>query len=150
MSQTATELYQRAVLDHNKSPRYYGELVGATHTATGHNPICGDVVHVAFSLDGNHVQAMQFTAQSCALCKASASIMCDAMQGQSIAAVQFMAIQFIKMLNGEPISFGAEMDVLAAVKDFPARAKCVLLPWRTLKGALESKPGADVKVTTES
>lgn len=132
----STELYQRAILDHNKSPRCYGDLAHPTHQAKGYNPICGDVVHVSLSVASDRVHVLQFTAQSCALCKASASIMCEALQTKTVFVVRHEVQNFLKMLQGEGIEVLPELTFFSAVRDFPARAKCVMLPWKTLFTAL--------------
>lgn len=141
MSQAAqaTELYQRTILDHNKSPRCYGELVGATHSAKGYNPICGDVVHVSLKMNDQNISTMQFTAQSCALCKASASIMCECLGTMSRSDATSAVHNFIQMLDGENVDVLASLAFFSVVRDFPARAKCVMLPWKTLQGVLAAK-----------
>lgn len=148
VASSSTELYQRAVLEHNKSPRFYGELVGATHSARGHNPICGDVVHVEAIVADEIVTNLQFTAQSCALCKASASMMCESLQKQPVESILTEVNEFLRVLKGEEVSavHSQSIEVFSIVRDFPARAKCVMLPWRTLLGALTK---AEVLVSTE-
>lgn len=132
----ATELYQRTILDHNKSPRCYGDLAHPTHHAKGYNPICGDVVHVSLNVESDRVKVLQFTAQSCALCKASASIMCDTLQARTVLDVRREVQNFVNMLQGDPVDVFPELSFFSAVRGFPARAKCVLLPWKTLFTAL--------------
>ena len=151
MNQTAanaTELYQRTILDHNKSPRCYGELAHPTHQAKGHNPICGDVVHVSVVVEGDYVRQLQFTAQSCALCKASASMMCDTLQTKTVLDVNRDVQHFLKMLQGESVAVLPELTFFTAVRGFPARAKCVMLPWKTLFAALAAS--ASVSLESES
>lgn len=155
---TSTELYQRAVLDHNKSPRCYGELTGATHSARGHNPICGDVVHIELILKDEQVGKLQFTAQSCALCKASASIMCESLQNHSRVQILDEVNAFLQMLRIKDekinVNISQSAAIFSVVRDFPARAKCVMLPWKTLFGALtvkdSTKSEAELVVSTEA
>ena len=40
------DLYREVILDHNKSPRLFGRLDPADSSADGHNPLCGDRLHV--------------------------------------------------------------------------------------------------------
>ena len=63
-------LYQEVILDHNRKPRNYGELAQASHKAEGHNPLCGDHLSIALNLDGDHIAAIAFHGESCAICKA--------------------------------------------------------------------------------
>ena len=79
------QLYQEVILDHNKRPRNYGTLERATHRSEGLNPLCGDHIRVAVELDGQHIQNVAFEGESCAICKASASMMTAAVKGRSVA-----------------------------------------------------------------
>ena len=66
-------LYQEVILDHNKKPRNYGAVESATHRAEGHNPLCGDHLTLTLKVEGDKLDAIAFTGESCAICKASAS-----------------------------------------------------------------------------
>ena len=135
----ATDLYQKTVLDHNRAPRNYGSLAACTSLAEGFNPICGDRVTIQIAKQGDQVLAM-FTAQSCALCKASASIMTEVVHGMDKTEVGSTIDGFLRMLAGEGADVPDAAAVFSVVRDFPARAKCVMLPWTTLKDALAKEP----------
>ncbi|MCX6125519.1 MAG: SUF system NifU family Fe-S cluster assembly protein [Proteobacteria bacterium] len=145
MNPLVTELYQRTVLDHNKSPRHYGEVLGASHRSLGRNPICGDVVQVYLVWEEGKVKDIGFSAQSCALCKASASIMCELLFGATSDEAEQLAKSFRWMISTGEITIESDAKSLSIVKNFPARAKCVLLPWQTFAGALRRQQD----VTTE-
>ena len=85
MSEDLNDLYQGIILDHNKRPRHYGALANATHAAEGYNPICGDRIEVFLQLSGIKSRPFNSECASCAICKASASIMAEALVGQSIS-----------------------------------------------------------------
>ncbi|HEV8517837.1 MAG TPA: iron-sulfur cluster assembly scaffold protein, partial [Burkholderiales bacterium] len=51
-------LYQEVILDHNRKPRNYGTLEHASHTAEGHNPLCGDHIRLALNLDGDRIDGV--------------------------------------------------------------------------------------------
>jgi NifU-like protein involved in Fe-S cluster formation len=53
MDDTLRELYQDVILDHSRHPRHFGKLDGATNSAQGHNPLCGDRVTVQLLVDKN-------------------------------------------------------------------------------------------------
>lgn len=144
-SGAATELYQKAVLDHNRSPRHYGTMDFATHRARGRNPICGDEVFLFLNVQDGRLSQVQFTAQSCALCRASASMMCEDLSGLKLDAIHTKVNLFRAMLTGAGELVAGESSCLAVTKDFPARAKCVLLPWQTFVGALSGQ----VDISTE-
>jgi nitrogen fixation NifU-like protein len=140
-----TELYQEVILDHNKRPRNFGVLPDATHRALGHNPLCGDKLTLYLQIDGDRIAGVSFEGSGCAISKASASLMTDAVKGQSIDDVTAMFDAFHKMVTtpiDEPVdeSKVGKLAVLAGVREFPARVKCASLAWHTLKAALTSSP----------
>lgn len=145
-----TELYQQLIIDHSKRPRNKGALPGATRTALGHNPLCGDRVTVFLRLEGDRVVDVKFDGVGCAICTASASLMTEKLKGLTEAQVQAMFDRFHALLTGQPQEASAleelgKLAALAGVRRFPIRVKCATLPWHTLKAALE---GADL-VSTE-
>ena len=136
-------LYQEVILDHNKKPRNYGGLEVATHRAEGHNPLCGDHLTLALNLDGERIDAIAFTGESCAICKASASMMTAAVKGKPRAEAETLVQEFRDMATGtldvahQPHHLG-RLTVFAGVRDLPTRVKCAILPWHTLHAALNS------------
>ena len=73
-----SELYQQVILDHNKKPRNFRKLEGASHTAEGYNPLCGDQLTIYLNLDHDQVKDVGFEGSGCAISKASASMMTQA------------------------------------------------------------------------
>ena len=135
-------LYQEVILDHNKKPRNYGTLEHASHQAQGHNPLCGDHISVALNLAGACIDAIAFQGESCAICKASASMMTAAVKGKTRADAQTLIQEFLAMATGKldlnsPNNIG-RLAVFAGVRDLPTRVKCAILPWHTLHAALHS------------
>ena len=94
MSATS-QLYQEVILDHNRKPRNWGRLAEATHRAEGLNPLCGDHIWVSLRLDGERIDAVAFEGQSCAICKASASMMTGAVKGKSIDEAETLADEIL-------------------------------------------------------
>jgi len=140
-----TDLYQEVILDHNKTPRNFGALEEADHTADGHNPLCGDRLRVYLRLDGDRVADIRFDGSGCAISKASASLMTEAVKGKTKAEVEAMFGAFHEMMTGDPsvrAAAGAELGKLAVfegVREFPVRVKCATLAWHTLEAALGSE-----------
>lgn len=136
-------LYQEVILDHNRKPRNYGVLEGATHQAEGHNPLCGDHLQLALKFAGERVDGIAFTGESCAICKASASMMTAAVKGKARAEAETLVQEFRDMATGmldctnQPHHLG-RLTVFAGVRDLPTRVKCAILPWHTLHAALNS------------
>jgi len=143
------QLYQEVILDHNKKPRNYGALEQATHRSEGLNPLCGDHIRVAVRLDGDSIREVAFQGESCAICKASASMMTAAVKGRSVQDAEGLVDSFRAMATGrasaEQTARLGRLTVFAGVKDLPARVKCAVLPWHTLHAAFV----AQGSVTTE-
>ena len=135
-------LYQEVILDHNKKPRNYGTLAQASHRAEGHNPLCGDHISVSLKLDGESIVAIAFEGESCAICKASASMMTTAVKNKLRTDAEMMILEFRDMVTGKldlniPHHIG-RLTVFAGVHELPMRVKCAVLPWHALHAALNS------------
>ncbi|NBB78234.1 MAG: SUF system NifU family Fe-S cluster assembly protein [Verrucomicrobia bacterium] len=148
MSEDLHDLYQEIILDHNKRPRHYGVLGDATHRAEGYNPLCGDRIEVFLQVEDGMIAAIQFEAASCAICKASASMMTGALSGKSLDGAEGVVESVARILgtDTEEISLGSfgELAALAGVRKFPARIKCASLPWHTYQAALRGEKKAEV------
>jgi nitrogen fixation protein NifU and related proteins len=135
-------LYQEVILDHNRKPRNYGALDHASHRAEGHNPLCGDHISVALELDGERIGGIAFDGESCAICKASASMMTVNVKGKTRSDAETLIREFRDMATGKENVDGlhhiGRLAVFAGVRDLPTRVKCAILPWHTLHAALNS------------
>ena len=142
------DLYQTVILDHYKKPRNFGRPEGADHSAQGVNPLCGDRVQVFARLEGDKVAAVGFEGSGCAISTAAASLMTQAVQGRTRREVDELFGHYHDMVTGEcevDPSLG-KLEVLAGVREFPARVKCATLSWHALRAALD---GRAEPVTTE-
>jgi nitrogen fixation NifU-like protein len=136
-----SDLYQELILDHNRRPRNYGPLASANRVAKGHNPLCGDRLTLYVQLDGNRLTNVAFEGSGCAISKASASLMTDAVKGHTVEEAMTLFGQIHAMLTtpiDQPVDDEAvgKLAVLAGVREFPVRVKCASLAWHTLKSAL--------------
>ncbi|HEU5284101.1 MAG TPA: SUF system NifU family Fe-S cluster assembly protein [Burkholderiales bacterium] len=144
------QLYQEVILDHNRKPRNWGKLEDASHRAEGLNPLCGDHIWVTLKVADDRVESVAFEGQSCAICKASASMMTTNIKGKTVAEVEQLVREFREMATGrldvarEPNHLG-RLSVFAGVKDLPARVKCAILPWHTLHAAFERQASASTE-----
>jgi len=152
MSSELRDLYQTVILDHYRKPRNYGRPEGADRTAEGRNPLCGDHVKVYAKLDGDRVAAIGFEGSGCAISTASASLMTQIAKGRRKAEIEAIFARFREVVTAgadahpdELASLG-KLEVLAGVREFPARVKCATLAWHALVAALE---GSAEPVTTE-
>ena len=136
-----TELYQEVILDHNRRPRNFGTLEGANHRAEGHNPLCGDRLRLFLRVDDGVIGEVRFEGTGCAISKASASLMTDAIKGRGVDEAGRLFERFHRMVTtppGEDVEDLGKLCVLAGVREFPVRVKCASLAWHTLKAALDN------------
>jgi nitrogen fixation NifU-like protein len=144
------ELYQDVILEHSKAPRNYRELVSANRKAEGFNPLCGDRYTIYVELDGDAVRNVTFQGSGCAISKASASLMTQAVKGKTQAEFAQLFEEFHNMVTGKtPVGdpeTGGKLAVFAGVSAYPVRVKCASLAWHTLRAALA---GEDQPVSTE-
>lgn len=145
-----SELYQQVILDHNKKPRNFRKLEDAEFSAEGYNPLCGDQLTVYLDLDADTVRDISFEGSGCAISKAAASMMTQAVKQKTRAEAERLFKEFHSMVTGELDEETEEnhlgnLKIFAGVRDFPVRVKCATLAWHTLHAALNKQE----QVTTE-
>ena len=144
------DLYQEVILDHNRSPRNFGRLDDADLSADGHNPLCGDRLSVTVKLNGDRVSDVRFEGAGCAISKASASLMTEGVKGRTLDELPKLFDRFHRLVTDRtaPVDDAelGKLAVFAGVRDYPARVKCAVLAWHTLRAALDE--GSEV-VSTE-
>jgi nitrogen fixation NifU-like protein len=139
-----SELYQQVILDHNKKPRNFHKLEAPSHTAEGYNPLCGDQLTVYLKIEDDQVKDVAFEGTGCAISKASASMMTQAVKGKSRQDAEELFKEFHSLVTGELDEENDEnqlgnLKIFTGVRDFPVRVKCATLPWHTLHAALNKK-----------
>ncbi len=143
------ELYQEVILDHSKHPRNFGHIDPANRDAKGHNPLCGDQLHIWVQVEDGRITDVSFEGRGCAISVASASMMTDMLKGRTEKEADEVFQRFHAVVTGEE-DIGEDADeeadggldklrVLAGVRDYPMRVKCATLAWHTLKAALDAK-----------
>ncbi len=139
-----SELYQQVILDHNKKPRNFKKLETANHSAEGFNPLCGDQLTVYLDLENDAVKEISFEGSGCAISKAAASMMTQAVKGKSKQDAEQLFNEFHRMVTGEldeettPNKLG-NLKIFSGVREFPVRVKCASLPWHTMHAALNNE-----------
>ncbi len=128
-------LYQNLILDHYKNPRNFGKLDGEAVRMRHENPSCGDHLELYLTLDEEgKIAAIKFEGRGCALSRASASMMTQAVKGKTGAQVRAMITTFRTLFephHARPGDLG-DLQAFAGVREFPARVPCALLPWNAL------------------
>ena len=141
------ELYQEIILDHGKNPRNLRKTDNFNKDAKGHNPLCGDKVHIYLKLNENKkVEDISFEGEGCAISMASASIMTDLLRGKEENDVKEIVSKFLEMIKEkDEIKTNLLKDdektklmCLSGVKQYPMRVKCATLSWHTLTSAINN------------
>ena len=145
------DLYQETILDHNQRPRNFHALEGPVRRAEGHNPLCGDRLTLFLDVEGGKLRDVAFVGAGCAISKASASMMTEAVRGKTAQEAEALFEVFHGLVTGEgSVDAGdprlGKLVVFAGVRDYPIRVKCATLAWHTLRAALSNHGGT---TTTE-
>jgi nitrogen fixation NifU-like protein len=143
------ELYQEVILEHSKSPRNFSALATANRRAEGYNPLCGDHFTVYLDVADDHIRDVSFQGSGCAISKASASMMTQALKGKKTEEAEQMFEEFHSIVTGKraanPGILG-KLAVFSGVSEFPLRVKCATLAWHAMHAALQ---GQEQSVSTE-
>lgn len=149
MNPDLRDLYQEVIIDHGRRPRNFGPLPEASHQAEGFNPLCGDRLNLRLRLVDGVIAEARFEGSGCAISTAAASLMTEALKGLNASQAEALVDSFLAMLSGQRQATDAalgKLEVLAGVRQFPARVKCATLAWHTLRAALHAEKQP---VTTE-
>lgn len=134
-------MYQETLLAHHRTPHNRRELVGATHSASRRNPLCGDAIEVAVLVADGRVAESAFTGRGCSIAVASASMMTDVLSGRSLADALTLVTAVEAMVTGahRDIVLPDALDALRGVAPFPGRHACASMPWLALRDALTGR-----------
>jgi len=150
------ELYQEIILDHGKNPRNLRKTDNFNKDARGHNPLCGDKVHIYLKLNENKkIEDISFEGQGCAISMASASIMTGLVKGKEENEVKEIVKDFLEMIKEKENletkllekDEKTKLMCLSGVKQYPMRVKCATLSWHTLTSAIDKSQN---EINTES
>jgi len=144
------DMYREVVMDHYRQPRGRTAIPSPDVTNVGFNPLCGDEIHIALKFTDGKVSAVQTSSHGCSISIASGSIMAEILKGKTREEAAKLIEAVRAVMRGEPGPAGVDMgdlEALRGVRKYPVRVKCALLPWMTLKDALEG--GGEKPVTTE-
>ena len=137
---TTEDLSREIILDHYQNPRNRGRLSEPTVANRGHNPLCGDEIELSLAIADERIADIAFSGRGCSISQASASMMTDLVKGRSLPEVDEAVQRFTQRMADRqppPPELEAELDALQGVKRYPARVKCALLPWTTLRETVD-------------
>jgi nitrogen fixation NifU-like protein len=137
------DLYQEVVMDHSRRPRNFRKLKSANRTAEGFNPLCGDQITLYLTVEDGLITDIGFEGTGCAISKASASLMTDAVKGKTLGEARRLFEQFLALVTDDSAvvddALVGKLAVFAGVRDYPTRVKCASLAWHTLRAAVEAR-----------
>ena len=137
-------MYRSVILDHAREPRNFRKLDGATHSAEGINPLCGDKLKLYLEISAeNRVVDAAFEGSGCAIAIASASLLTETVSNLSVPDAE-LAYGAVTRRLSQPITEGSllpalenpALEALDGVREHPARIKCATLAWHALYAAL--------------
>ncbi len=146
------ELYQQVILDHNKNPKNFREIENPTHKIEGFNPLCGDHLWLYLKVNQqNVIEDISFQGDGCAISKASASMMTQTLKGKTVEEAQSLFSEFHSLLTHKldpekDQHHLGKLKIFSGIWKYPARVKCAVLSWRSLKETLD---GSEATVQTE-
>jgi nitrogen fixation NifU-like protein len=143
-----SDLYQEVILDHNRRPRNFRPIAGSA-SQEGYSPLCGDRLKLFLKVENGVIADIAFQGSGCAISKASASLMTEALKGRTVEQARALFDAFQGMVTsplGSELPDLGKLSALAGVREFPARVKCASLAWHTVRAAIE---GAAAPVSTE-
>lgn len=133
--------YNEILTEHNVRPEFKFDLPDATLKLEGVNPNCGDDIWLNLKVEDGVIQDASFSGDGCAISQASADIMIGMILGKTKEETLHLSDLFLKMIKGtateEEIEELEEASALKDIAHMPARVKCAVLGWRTLREALE-------------
>ena len=141
------DLYQEILLEHNSKPRNFKSLEDANQISEGYNPLCGDQITLALKVVDGVIDDVGFQGSGCAISRASASMMTEAIMDKSIEEARKIFDAFHNLLTSSQnedvdVKLLGDLEFLGGVVQYPVRIKCATLSWHTLGVALDSQqPG---------
>jgi nitrogen fixation NifU-like protein len=135
-----TALYRAAIRRHSADPCGYGRPIEATHTHEEYNALCGDRVSIRLQVEDGSITDAAFEGEACAICTASASLLCELAPGETVEGVRRLAMTLSEALRTST-SAGAglpeALHPLLGVRPYPSRVRCATLPWEAAVTALD-------------
>lgn len=137
------DLYREIILDHYRNPRHKHAVPAADRTVAASNPLCGDEIDLSVLLDGDGISAIGFEGRGCSISQASASMLCEAVNGMRVSDATTLAERFRALLQGgdTDASDMGDLEALQGVRAYPVRVKCATLAWNALLEALQQRDG---------
>lgn len=134
-------LYRQVIMDHYKNPRNRGELEGDSLTVNMNNPTCGDRIQLQMKVEDGKIADAKFVGEGCSISLSSASMMTQAVKGQTVEDALALSDIFSNIMLGKDYDEDrfdlGDIEALQGVAKFPARIKCATLAWKAMEKGLD-------------
>lgn len=136
-------IYTEMIMEHSMSKHNKRKLEKSDVCRLGHNPSCGDEIELEIKFNGDIIEDLAFTGQGCAISQASTSMMIDLLKGKTKEEALKLIETFIGMIkreikDDEELIVLEDAMVLKNISNMPARVKCAVLAWYTIKEIIEN------------
>jgi nitrogen fixation protein NifU and related proteins len=142
-------LYRDSIRRHAAGPEGFRRPIAATHWHEEYNPLCGDRIEMRLRVAGDTVEEAAFDGEACAICMASASMLCGLAPGRTVAGLRALSDRLAEALSAPVGAASAatparsrlkpllqELEPLLGVRPYPSRIRCATLPWTAAVEAL--------------
>ncbi len=132
-----SRLYREIILRHSSRPVGFQKAIKETCRDEQFNPLCGDRIVIMLQVEDNIIRDAAFDGESCAICKASASLLCELIPGDLIEEFG-RTHNWLEhsLVSNEETSGPRALKALLGVRKYPSRIECVTLPWKAAAKAL--------------
>ncbi len=132
-----SRLYREVILQHSSRPVGFQKTIHETCHNEQFNPLCGDRVVIMLQVEEGKIRDAAFDGESCAICTASASLLCDLIPGDSVEDVAKTRNWLeLALVSDDEVDGPQALQALLGVRRYPSRIKCVTLPWTAAVEAL--------------
>ena len=135
-------IYNELIIEHSRNTENRGPLTSKTHDEHGHNPNCGDDIELELNIEDGVIKDAAFLGSGCAISMASTSMMIDLIKGNTVEEAKEKVEAFLELIKSERTEEEVEnlledATLLSNIKHMPARVKCAVLSWHTLKNIID-------------
>lgn len=131
-----SRLYRDSIRRHADQPVGYRRAIDATHRHEADNPQCGDRILLQLRIREGRIEDAAFEGEACAICMASASLLCENVPGKPVAELENLHSRLLLALTAGTEEAPTELRALLGVKPYPSRIRCATLPWEAARDAL--------------
>jgi nitrogen fixation NifU-like protein len=143
--------YTENLLKHYKNPVLFDDVGVMQYVVEHRNRSCGDRVILGINIDAKarRIVGIRHESDGCMLCKASASILCQSLEGVTLASAKNLHDFVVRICDLEvpesELDFGIvfgerlsaenltnDLRALMEIRTFPTRKRCFTLPWEAL------------------